>query len=301
MFCEKYTVEKEDGKEKFGSITIENIEFTPAELQKALPDIILKDDNLKYIFVENNMSSYNKKNIYKRFIPANIPKNIDISYVKKSVHLNHNFYSFLAEGLLGLIFRDVYNYNLCKGLLSISDTPNDTHSGVDACMYNKDSKVIVLGEAKLYDNLKQGIDQIIDDFINKNIFNKLDSLYRTVLSNPKVSNIFIRDLEESKRVDYVDYTIAEFLNQDIIFAGFVLHSAKSVRGYEKSDFYDKYNITIEQLKKNIIKTKLIKKINSNIKIIIVHLPVNNKNELIKIMIEEAIKKLGEMNGESHEK
>lgn len=291
MFCEKYFVEKERINTKYGSISIEKIEFTPIELQKVLPKIVLSDENLKYIFAEQELNNFKKTNIYKRFIPKDVSKNVTNEYIIKCIKANKNFYSFLAEGILGLIYRDLYNYQLSKGLIDVLDTVNDTHTGVDACMYDIDNKIIILGEAKFYENLNLGINQIIKDFTKKNIKNKIESLLTAVENDASSNEIVIKNLEKQ---NYESYTIQEFLNQRIIFAGFVLHSEKNVDNYGDKTFYDDYYITSQMLKENIEKSLKIDEIKLEYNIIIVHLPIKNKKELIIKTIELANEKLNEM-------
>ena len=46
-------------------------------------------------------------------------------------------------------------------------------------------------------------------------------------------------------------TIDQFMNQRIVFAGFVLCPKTDVSKYSKLDFYNKYFISIQQLEGNI--------------------------------------------------
>lgn len=297
MFIEKYFVEKEVIKTKYGSICIENIKFNPADLQKMLPQIIFEEENLKYMFSEDKLDDFSKNSIFKRFIPKNVPEILTIDYITKSITNNKNFYSFLAEGILGLVYRDLYNYQLSKGLIDVLDTVNDTHTGVDACMYDRENRVIILGEAKFYENLNQGINKIIQDFTELNIKNKIES-FETIVSNNKYSyEIAIKNIAKQ---NYEEYSLEEFLNQKIIFAGFVLHSETSTRGYDAIDFYDSYNITSEMLKENIEKSLNIGKIIADYNIVILHLPIKSKKELILKIIEIATKKLAKLRGDLHE-
>ncbi len=70
---------------------------------------------------------------------------------------------------MGLVFRDLYNYSLAKGVIDIGETLSDSHTGVDACLYNLEHNVIVLGEAKFYESLSGGMNKIINDFVGKSI------------------------------------------------------------------------------------------------------------------------------------
>lgn len=294
MFIEKYFVEKEVIRTKYGSICIENVEFNPEDLQQMLPQIIFDEENLKYMFSDNMLDNFSKFNIFRRFIPKDVPNELTLEYVTNSISNNKNFYSFIAEGILGLVYKDLYNYKLSKGLIDTLDTVNDTHTGVDACMYDRQNNVIILGEAKFYEDLNQGVNKIIYDFTRKNIKNKIESLEIAVANNSAAYEITIKNIDKQ---NYEEYSLGEFLNQKLIFAGFVLHSETSTRGYDAIDFYDKYNITSEMLKENIKKSLNIGEIKADYNIVIIHLPIKDKKELIMRIIEIANKKLDDLRGD----
>lgn len=297
MFYQKYHIEKEDIKTKYGSISIENITFDPIELQNVLPQIVFEDENLKYMFAESELNNFLKKNICRRFIPKDAPQELTYEYIESCINSNKNFYSFLAEGILGLVYRDLYNYKLSKGLIDILDTVSDTHTGVDACMYDVENEVIILGEAKFYESLNSGIDKIIEDFTKKNIKNKIDSLLTAVENNIYSNKIVIKNIEKQ---NYESYSLEEFLNQKIIFAGFVLHSATNVENYGEVTFYDNFNITSEMLKDNIKKTLQINEINADYSIVIVHLPIKDKKQLIIKIIEMAKEQINQLRNRNYE-
>lgn len=297
MFIEKYFVEKEIIRTKYGSVCIENVEFNPEDLQQKLPQIIFDEENLKYMFSDDMLDNFSKFNIFKRFIPKDVPNELTLEYVTNNIKNNKNFYSFLAEGILGLVYKDLYNYKLSKGLIDMLDTVNDTHTGVDACMYDRQNNVVILGEAKFYEDLNQGINKIISDFTNKNIKNKIESLETAVANNREAYEIAIKNIDKEK---YEKYSLEEFLNQKLVFAGFVLHSEISTRGYDAVDFYDRYNITSERLKKNIEKSLNIDKIKADYNIVIIHLPIKDKKTLIMRIIEIANKELENLRGGIYE-
>ena len=69
-----------------------------------MPDIVFEDDNLKRMFAEDDLSRNKRKNIYRRFIPkSEIEPNIN-SFVEANIATNKSFYSFLAEGIWGLVY-----------------------------------------------------------------------------------------------------------------------------------------------------------------------------------------------------
>lgn len=53
----------------FGSVCISNIVFVPADIENILPDIVLSDENLKHMFAESDLNDFNKRTIYRRFMP----------------------------------------------------------------------------------------------------------------------------------------------------------------------------------------------------------------------------------------
>lgn len=283
-----YKVPCTEKKTTFGSVCISNIVFDPVEIEKILPEIVLSDTNLKHMFAENNLNAFNRRNIYKRFIPENkLYKDLN-DFIDAQIKHNRSFYSFLAEGILGLVYRDIYSFQLAKGLIDVCDTLTDQHTGVDACMYNLKERKIVLGEAKFYESLQDGLNVIIKDLIENNIYNKMCSLRRTAGSFYETSEIIIKNLNTNETEEI---TIQRFLEQDITFAGFVLHSETNIDKYNNENFYDAFDISAEKLKDNI-NTSIPGSIsNGQYDIILVHLPVKSKKELIKKIIEASQQKL----------
>ena len=291
MFQYKYKVPKSKFKTTYGSICIENIVFEPNEIERVLPDIVFEDENLKHMFAEDNLSTMKRKNIYKRFKPrSKITTDID-KFVEVNIRTNKSFYSFLAEGILGLIFRDIYGYRLAKGVIDIGATLADVHTGVDACMYNLEHNIIVLGEAKFYESLSGGMNQIITDLVDKSIKNKLESLQTGVENCEEAYQIVIKNLALE---DYDELTVDEFMNQRIVFAGFVLHSEADVSQYGNQDFYDKYVVSAQQLEKNVCDSLKHDDIEGDYEIKLVHLPIKDKKSLILKMIETSKVKLRSM-------
>lgn len=291
MFKYKYKIPKSEIQTTYGSICIENIIFEQYEIEKILPEIVLEEENLKHMFAEEEINDTKKRNIYKRFIPRErILPDLD-TYVKECIRMNKSFYSFLAEGILGLVYRDIYGYNLAKGVIDIRDTLPDSHTGVDACMYNIQQNIIVLGEAKFYEDLKDGMNAIINDFANKSIKNKLESMQAAAENSSDAYRIIIKNLAIE---EYEEQTIDQFMNQKIVFAGFVLHSENDLKDYNKQDFYDKYNISSQQLKDNVCKSLSIDELQCDYQILLVHLPIKDKKSLIVKMIDESKLKLRNM-------
>ena len=288
MFEYMYKIPQNENKTTYGSLRVSNILFEPKEIENKLPDIIFEDDNLKHMFAESDLSRNKRKNIYRRFVPkSEIVPDID-SFVELNITTNKSFYSFLAEGILGLVFRDLYDLDLAKGIIDITETLSDSHTGVDACLYNLNHNIIVLGEAKFYENLSGGMDKIIKDFVEKSIKNKLESLQANVENCDEAIQIVIKNL---KMEEYDELTIDQFMNQKIVFAGFVLHSENDVSHYNEPNFYNRYFVSTSQLNDNINKSLNHNDINGEYEIILVHLPIKDKKSLIVKMIETSREKL----------
>lgn len=291
MFEYMYKIPQNENKTTYGSLRVSNIIFEPKEIENKLLDIIFEDDNLKHMFAESDLSRNKRKNIYRRFVPkSEIVPDID-SFVELNITTNKSFYSFLAEGILGLVFRDLYNYSLAKGVIDIGETLSDSHTGVDACLYNLEHNVIVLGEAKFYESLSGGMNKIINDFVGKSIKNKLESLQTNVENCEEACQIVIKNLQLE---DYDELTVEQFMNQRIVFAGFVLHSETDVSQYNKPDFYNKYFVSTQQLEKNINDSLKHDDIEGKYEIILVHLPIKDKKSLIVKIIESAKDKIRNM-------
>ena len=288
MFQYKYKVPKSEFSTTYGSICINNIAFEPKEIEKVLPDIVFDDENIKHMFAIKNLTLDNRYNVYRRFAPKSKISTDLSTYVKKSMDKNKTFYSFLAEGILGLIFRDIYKYDLAKAVIDVNETLTDSHTGVDACMYSLEHNIIILGEAKFYENFSKGINEIIKDLVNKNIKNKLESLQTKAEQCQEAYQIVIKNLEINR---YEELSVEQFMNQKIVFAGFVLHSEKDISKYGNQDFYDKYFVSTQQLETNISDSLKHKDIIGDYEIILVHLPVKDKKSLIVRMIETSKAKI----------
>lgn len=267
---------------KYGVIGIRNITFLPEVIEEVIPTIFFQDNNISFVFQEEELTKILKFNIYKRFLPNLRVENIE-TFINESIKNNKTFYSFFAEGLLGLVCKDIFGYDLTTGLIDINDTLTDSHTGVDACLYDLQNNFIILGEAKFYDSLRGGINRIIDDFQRKNILNKIDSQLRHARNNHNSNKIILKNLKKNL---YDDITVEEFLQQKIVFAGFVLHDHKISDNYLDKNFYSNFNLDKSKLIKNIGDLN-IKLVNPNYEIMLLHLPVKSKKYLIKKVMEKA--------------
>ena len=284
----KNEITKRTIQTKFGVITINDIKFDSEEIQNILPDVVFEDNNLKFMFQKEKIEGREKQLVLKRFLPNSHETDLT-QFIENSVSRNKTFYSFLAEGMLGLVFRDVYDFDLSVGIIDITETLNDTHSGSDVCMFDKEKNVLVIGEAKFYEKFNQGMNTIISDFTQKSILNKLDSFKRKVESNDHSWEIILKNL---KIENFETIQLDKFMQQKMIFAGFVLHSNKlAMDEYINKGFYDYFNVSVNQLKENIISSIESNLYSSEYEIVLFHLPIKDKKTLIKKIIERAKKEL----------
>jgi hypothetical protein len=287
------TIEKEEMETRFGIISIKHVKFDSIDIQSYLPYIIFDDFNLKFMFQNEIKSPREKALVLKRFLPDKMPIDIE-EYIRKSIASNKTFYSFLAEGILGLVYRDLYGYDLSVGIIDINETLKDTHTGSDACMYDKSNNVLILGEAKFYEGFNAGIRAIISDFCKKDIFNKIDSFKRKGESNEESWQIILKNVKANS-CELIP--MADFLRQKIIFAGFVLHGNEiEMDSYLDDNFYDSFDASVISLKDNIAKCIGCEPIDAEYELVLLHLPIADKKELIKKIMERAYLSLNNIGG-----
>lgn len=270
-----------------GSLKVTNIIFDAKAIEDYLYKYVLTKENLEYIFCDSSINSKRYSKMLKRFVPSFEFNDASLSkYIDDISSKNKSFYSFFAEALLPLVYRDVYNYDLKSAAIDINQTLIDTNSGADSCLYDKSNNAFVLGEAKFYQSFDAGLTKIIKNFIkDKSIINKLDSLSRTLGNNDESNSIIIKSLNK-KELD--EYSLKEFLSLNLIFSGFVLHEASSIdlSKINNDDFYEAYGITVDDVKNNIDKN-----INflpqSTYKVVMFHFFVESKKNLIFKCIKHA--------------
>lgn len=277
--------EKEANKTTFGLLSVEEIEIGSKELQKYISEIILDKNNLEFIFCDKIKDLEDHFNMIKRFVPDEEVVNIEV-YIENNLSENVNFYSFLAEALLPLIFKDLFDYKLASAVIGLNDTLTDGHTGADSCMYDKDKNLIVLGESKFYQDVNAGFRTIISNLTEEDGFkNKITSFKRHIENNRDSKAIIIKQLNKG---NLSKLSFKEFLSMNILYSGFVLHDHRvKIDTYLKSDYYDKYLISAEAVSKNIKETFNIDEKDLNHTILFVHLPINDKKDLIKMVIEKA--------------
>ncbi len=284
-------IEKEKEKTKIGLLTINNIKICPDKLQEYVSEIMLSNENLEFVFNHPIETKRDNINMLKTFLPAVVESDLE-QKLQEYIDRNVNFYSFFAEALLAVAYRDVFNFNLCSAVLDMNCTPVDTNTGVDACMYDEKNNTLVLGEAKFYKSLSSGIKAIKTDLTeNDGFLNKLDSFKRRAENNEESNYIILRAL--NKR-EFETISLEAFLGLKIIYSGFVLHEhTGKTDKYEQDKYYNDYIFTAKEISDNIKKI-LGKDIVTNHSIALLHLPIKNKKELIKLIIQNAKNKIEEV-------
>lgn len=284
-FCYFHRVYKKELQTEYSSINFEGFSFNVNAMEKYLSEYILSRENLSFIFCEKpeEVNQDKLQKMFNRFLPTDNSINSKIDVSMKIIE-NSSFYSFLAEAVLPLVYRDISGFNLASSAIDINMTLNDTATGADVCMYDSKKGAFVLGEAKFYRNFNHGMNAIIANFTRKNGFiNKLESLYRHSANDEKAKSLIIRQLgaEETFELSFTD-----FLKLSLHFAGFVLHEAGSLTETKLKDdsLYDSFSISANAIMANIQRIKPLCP-NPNINISMLHFPINSKEELIEKVIE----------------
>lgn len=275
----------------YGILTINNITINPEKLQEYVSEIVLQEENLEFVFAKPIRDIKTHIRMLRLFLPTSVEADIE-NIIMKNLENNNNFYGFFAEALLAIAYRDLYGYQLAAAVLDINSTVVDSHTGVDACMFDENNEILLLGEAKFYTSLSKGFKKIIEDFTKPNgFFNKLSSFKKHCENNDFSEKIILKQL---KKDELQTITLEDFLKLNIIYSGFVLHEhSGKVDKYLENDFYDDYNITVQQIADNV-KNVLQKEIPLNHQITMIHLPIKDKQELIKMVIDNVTKQIGDM-------
>ena len=242
------------------------------ELNDVIIKMLFNKKALNYIFTSNeNNNDSEYVEMLRRFIPDEFfyKENQALSewenskiLIEELMRSNKGFYSFYAEALMSYLNYKTLGYQLTTGVISVNETLSDQRTGVDACMFC--DGIVILGEAKFYKEFDSARNQIIDDFSNKSLINKIKNLYR------KSHNNVIVYLKQINEFESKELSFDEFINYNIVLSGFILHNKKSNYSYKEID-----NISI---------VDGLGKYN----IIFYHLPIESKEDLIYMIIKKAL-------------
>lgn len=275
----------------FGVLSFENVLFDPDLFETYVIESVLSKENLSFIFQTPANDSCSYKKMLKRFVPSSRPENLQ-AYIEDFCKDHHAFYSFLAEALLPIAYRDVYDFKLILACIAINQTLVDQDTGADACMVDFSKKQFVLGEAKFYQSYREGMTCVANNFIKSNgFYNKLDSLKRAVDNNDATHKIVIRELGKTETTEF---SLEEFLELNISFSGFVLHEASCpIEKYLDSHFlYDEIDLSVKKIEDNIQDVCPLPK-NGKYTVTLFHLPIQNKQKLIEHLMATVYEVLGD--------
>lgn len=134
---------------------------------------------------------------------------------------------------------------------------------------------------------------IITNFTGKDGFiNKLNSLYRHSQNNEATNTLIIRELGKENTAEF---SFTDFLKLSLHFAGFVLHEVGTLTEEKLKDdaLYDSFSLSTKAILTNIQRIQPLYA-NRNINISLLHFPIVSKKELIKKVIDNAIKSKGQL-------
>lgn len=243
------------------------------ELENNISELLFKDSILNYLFnglmIKKIKDKRKKLCMLRRFIPSEFyyreKEVLDNWDNNKKIILdvfnnNNSYYSFYAEALMAYLNMKYLNQNLTFGVISLKDTLTDQHTGVDSCMFCDTD--IILGEAKFYKNFNDARDKIINDFNDKSLLSKINSLY----TNYTQSKIVFKCVGSTES----QITFDEFKKKNITLCGFILHNKKTTYDYT-----------------SISNVNCLDKLENN-NIVFYHLPINSKIDLIYKIIKKAL-------------
>ena len=287
----KYDIKKEKIKTEYGLVIVENIMFDYNAFEDYLIKIIFEKETLEYIFKTEIKCQTDYEKMLLRFTPRKKDLNVEQYVIEKcnGANKNNGFYSFFAEALLPLVYKDIKGYNLTTAAIDINHTLFDTETGADTCLYDENNKVLVLGEAKFYKSFSQGLAAVGNSLSNSNFYNKLNNFMNKNLNFSKY-NFILRELNKNQ---ILEITVEDFATLKLSFAGFVLHEGTKRENYSSYT----YNYNTDKCNANSIETiaeKMCNIENVNYELSLFHFPINNKEKLIEAIINKALELLGEL-------
>ncbi len=278
------------------------ISVSEDELDDFLIDIVLNKKNLLELTKVNDLDS-NLENILSFFADENADdfseKTLDEikEYVSKKLSgtTSKAYYHFLAEALLGLIFNKHLGFGWTDALIDLKPGLKNSKHGVDACLYNHDKNEIALGEAKFYKNFSSAMNTILKNFTLSE--GKIESFLSQLKLNLDTKKILTNILEIPKS-NIRSLTYKDMSKFNFHLFGFCLHNSQNTYQYGN-------------LKEDLLKIGEQNKLETNKKdfafqnwsgkVILIHLPIKDKVDLISKFIQKAcfyLKNLDEFNLEN---
>lgn len=236
-------------------------ELSMDELDNYIIQIMFDEIKLHQLFEPHSEFNSKKRiNQLRRFIEVDFKNIEDIITDEDIIHrisknINPTYFSFFAEALLARLNIDYLDNKLVTGVISINETIKDGKTGTDVCMFSDTS--LVIGEAKFYKTLSGGFNSISND---SSFLSKLESYCNIIISSE--IEIILKEIDGDVR----EKSANEIKKIPFFFTGFVLHTKNNNDNYDT--YYDKINeIVVENMP-------------NDFHIIIYHLPVKSKEELI---------------------
>ena len=231
------------------------------DLDNYILDVLYDETKLNYLFQKNiPLSGKDRLKQLQRFIETDFcgrEHEVQNSEIQDYIAANNNetYYSFFAEALLARLNIDLIDQSLVTGVISINENLTKTSTGADVCMFSDSN--LVLGEAKFYSNLNQGVRSIIKD---ESFKSKLEDYLKNIISSP--SEIILKGIDG----DISEKTSKEIKALPLVLSGFVLHTQNKTQSYGGT-------------------YKVVHKISltnfpPHYKIHLFHLPIESKNDLI---------------------
>ena len=262
-------VTKKESDCKKRKFCIYHHELSMNDLDEYILKIMFDAEKLNNLFEPSTiLNPQNRKKQLRGFIEGkfkNCENKVTDEDIKKVINDNTNptYFAFFAEALLARLNIDYLDNKLMSGVLTYKTRITEGRTGADVCMFSENN--LVLGEAKFYGKLAEGLDSIIND---GTFLSKFESFCTHVVDSD--DKIILKGIDGDVR----DKSFEEIKKIKLILSGFVLHT-KSVRG-DYNTHYDK----IDNIK--------IKNFPQHFQIHLYHLPINSKNELIYKVQKKAL-------------
>ena len=243
------------------NFSIYNHALTMNDLDQYILEVLYDENKLNHLFQKNiPISKKQRKLQLQKFLEdsfINREEDVVDDDIRGAIAFNKNetYYSFFAEALLARLNIDYIDNELITGVINVNENLTKVSTGADVCMFSETN--LVLGEAKFYSSLNQGVHSIIKDTSFKS---KLSDYIKNITSSD--TEIILKGITG----DICEKTAEEIKKLPLILSGFVLHTKNITNMYEKT-----YEL-IDRIE--------IDNFPTHYKIHLFHLPIESKNELI---------------------
>lgn len=195
-----------------------------------------------------------------------------------------------GELILHLLLRDFHNTICLLSKIYFKDSDGVTVHGFDAVHIHNGTKTLWLGESKLYQEGKKGVEKLVDDvkvhfeqdYLRREfaLISKKRHAYKRPADIPEVDNWF-KLIDENNTLEKILESVTIPLLCTYSSDVFNKHNSDKTQ-----EFLKDYESEIRALKVHFDKQKTGKTISTNLNIILFLFPVPDKNTLIKKMHEK---------------